>query len=122
MAQTPEAKVKARVRKILDEMGIYHFMPPANGFLWVERGPLHRTVTRHSSSCSFFPRRATVLRSVAGMIPASMILATVVPASSIRPYMACSVRFALGLGRRRTMIFVTRANVPSEPQINRVRS
>ena len=32
MAQTPEAKVKARVRKILDEMGIYHFMPPANGF------------------------------------------------------------------------------------------
>jgi len=32
MALTPEAKVKARVRKILDEMGIYHFMPPANGF------------------------------------------------------------------------------------------
>jgi len=32
MAMTPEAKVKARVRKILDEMGIYHFMPPANGF------------------------------------------------------------------------------------------
>ena len=32
MAQTPEAKVKANVRKILDELGIYHFMPPANGF------------------------------------------------------------------------------------------
>ena len=32
MAATPEAKVKANVRKILDELGIYHFMPPANGF------------------------------------------------------------------------------------------
>ena len=32
MAATPEAKVKNAVRKILDELGIYHFMPPANGF------------------------------------------------------------------------------------------
>ena len=32
MAQTPEVKVKARVRAILDVMGIYYFMPPANGF------------------------------------------------------------------------------------------
>lgn len=27
MATTPEAKVKARVKKTLDEMGIYHFSP-----------------------------------------------------------------------------------------------
>jgi len=32
MAQTPEAKVKAQLRKTLDALGIYHFMPPANGF------------------------------------------------------------------------------------------
>ena len=32
MANTPEAKVKMAVRKLLDTMGIYHFMPPANGF------------------------------------------------------------------------------------------
>ena len=32
MAQTPEAKVKANVRKLLDTLGIYHFMPPANGY------------------------------------------------------------------------------------------
>lgn len=32
MAATPESKVKARLRKHLDAMGIYHFMPPANGF------------------------------------------------------------------------------------------
>jgi Holliday junction resolvase len=32
MAATPEAKVKANVRKILDDLKIYHFMPPANGF------------------------------------------------------------------------------------------
>ena len=32
MASTPESKVKAGVRKILDSMGVYHFMPPANGF------------------------------------------------------------------------------------------
>ena len=32
MASTPEAKVKAGVRKLLDTLGIYHFMPPANGF------------------------------------------------------------------------------------------
>lgn len=31
MAMTPEAKVKARVKKILDEMGIYHFSPVQNG-------------------------------------------------------------------------------------------
>lgn len=32
MAQTPESKVKANVRKLLDTLNIYHFMPPANGF------------------------------------------------------------------------------------------
>lgn len=32
MAATPEKKVKDAVRKILTEMGIYHFMPAANGF------------------------------------------------------------------------------------------
>lgn len=32
MAQTPEGKVKAAVRKLLAEFGIYHFMPAANGF------------------------------------------------------------------------------------------
>jgi Holliday junction resolvase len=32
MAATPEAKVKAAVRKLLDVLKIYHFMPPANGF------------------------------------------------------------------------------------------
>ena len=32
MAQTPESKVKDKLRKQLDAMGIYHFMPPANGF------------------------------------------------------------------------------------------
>jgi len=32
MAQTPEAKVKAAVRKLLVAFGIYHFMPAANGF------------------------------------------------------------------------------------------
>lgn len=32
MAMTPEAKVKKAVRKILDEMGVYYFAPPANGF------------------------------------------------------------------------------------------
>lgn len=32
MAATPESKVKAKVRKVLDDLGIYHFMPPANGF------------------------------------------------------------------------------------------
>ena len=32
MAATPEAKVKANVRKLLDTLKIYHFMPPANGF------------------------------------------------------------------------------------------
>jgi Holliday junction resolvase len=31
MAQTPEGKVKASVRKILDKHGIYHFMPPGMG-------------------------------------------------------------------------------------------
>ena len=29
---TPEAKVKAKVRRMLDEMGIYYFFPPANGY------------------------------------------------------------------------------------------
>ena len=32
MAATPESKVKARLRIHLDALGIYHFMPPANGF------------------------------------------------------------------------------------------
>ena len=32
MAITPEAKVKTAVRKLLDTLKIYHFMPPANGF------------------------------------------------------------------------------------------
>ena len=32
MAATPEKKVKDRLRKHLDRLGIYHFMPPANGF------------------------------------------------------------------------------------------
>jgi Holliday junction resolvase len=31
MAQTPEGKVKAHVKKTLDEMGIYHFSPPGMG-------------------------------------------------------------------------------------------
>ena len=32
MARTPEAAVKANVRKILDSLGIYYFMPPGVGF------------------------------------------------------------------------------------------
>ena len=32
MAATPESKVKAKLRKHLDALGIYHFMPAANGF------------------------------------------------------------------------------------------
>jgi Holliday junction resolvase len=32
MAATPESKVKTSVRKLLDVLKIYHFMPPANGF------------------------------------------------------------------------------------------
>lgn len=31
MATTPEGKVKAAVRKILNRMDIYHFMPPGMG-------------------------------------------------------------------------------------------
>ena len=31
MASTPEAKVKAAVKKLLDEMNIYHFSPVQNG-------------------------------------------------------------------------------------------
>jgi hypothetical protein len=31
MADTPEKKVKAAVRKILNRMDIYHFMPPGMG-------------------------------------------------------------------------------------------
>jgi len=31
MATTPEGKVKAAVRKILDKYGVYHFMPPGMG-------------------------------------------------------------------------------------------
>ncbi len=30
--QTPEGKVKASVRKILDEFGVYYFSPAANGY------------------------------------------------------------------------------------------
>ena len=32
MAQTPEAKVKAAVRKLLVEFDIYYFSPAANGY------------------------------------------------------------------------------------------
>lgn len=32
MAQTPEAKVKAKVKKLLVEMGAYHFFPMTGGF------------------------------------------------------------------------------------------
>jgi Holliday junction resolvase len=32
MARGPEGKVKDAVRKILTDMGIYHFMPPGMGF------------------------------------------------------------------------------------------
>lgn len=32
MAQTPEGKVKAAVKKILDAHGVYHFSPAANGY------------------------------------------------------------------------------------------
>ena len=32
MASTPESKVKKKVRTLLDAYGVYHFMPPANGF------------------------------------------------------------------------------------------
>jgi Holliday junction resolvase len=32
MAATPESKVKDKLRKYLTQLGIYHFMPPANGF------------------------------------------------------------------------------------------
>ena len=32
MARTPEAAVKAAVRKLLVEFGIYYFSPAANGF------------------------------------------------------------------------------------------
>lgn len=31
MATTPEGKVKNAVRKVLDRLGIYHFMPPGMG-------------------------------------------------------------------------------------------
>ena len=32
MAATPEKKVKDKLRKYLSQLGIYHFMPAANGF------------------------------------------------------------------------------------------
>jgi Holliday junction resolvase len=32
MATTPEGKVKAKVRKILDTYGAYHFMPATGGY------------------------------------------------------------------------------------------
>jgi Holliday junction resolvase len=32
VAQTPESKVKAAVKKILDAHGVYHFSPAANGY------------------------------------------------------------------------------------------
>jgi Holliday junction resolvase len=31
MALTPEAKVKKKVKEILDQMGVYHFSPMQNG-------------------------------------------------------------------------------------------
>jgi len=32
MARTPEGAVKEKLRKYLSQLGIYHFMPAANGF------------------------------------------------------------------------------------------
>jgi len=32
MAQTPEAKVKARVKKVLDHLGAYYAMPATGGY------------------------------------------------------------------------------------------
>lgn len=32
MALTPEGKVKAKVRKLLDKFNVYHFMPATGGF------------------------------------------------------------------------------------------
>ena len=32
MAMTPEGKTKAAVKKILDQYGVYHFSPAANGY------------------------------------------------------------------------------------------
>jgi Holliday junction resolvase len=32
MAQTPEGKVKDKVRKLLKELEVYYFMPPTGGF------------------------------------------------------------------------------------------
>jgi Holliday junction resolvase len=32
MATTPEGKVKAKVKKILDEYGVYHFSPATGGY------------------------------------------------------------------------------------------
>lgn len=32
MSLTPEAKVKAAVKRLLDSYGAYYFMPPANGY------------------------------------------------------------------------------------------
>ena len=31
MAMTPEAKVKKKVKELLDQMGVYHFSPMQNG-------------------------------------------------------------------------------------------
>ena len=31
MASTPEAKVKKKVKELLDQMGVYHFSPMQNG-------------------------------------------------------------------------------------------
>lgn len=32
MADTPEVKVKKQVRRILDDLHVYYFFPPANGY------------------------------------------------------------------------------------------
>lgn len=32
MARTPEGKVKARVKKVLDSLGVYHFSPNMAGY------------------------------------------------------------------------------------------
>lgn len=32
MAQTPEGRVKARTKKVLEELECWFFMPPANGY------------------------------------------------------------------------------------------
>lgn len=51
MAQTPEAKVKAAVRKLLTELGVYYFAPASNG-MGDPVSPTSSAVCRASSSLS----------------------------------------------------------------------